>query len=62
MDADERRRIVEASRFGKRILWPHDKTGGILYFKTTDTFTGVKLQIPVHTLFDKPDNALLQSS
>ena len=57
--SDERRRIVEASRFGKRILWPHDKTGGILYFKTKDKFTDVKLQIPVNTLFDKPDNAVL---
>ncbi len=59
---DERRRIVEASRFGKRILWPHDKTSGILYFQTKDNFAGVKLQIPVNTLFDKPDSALLTNS
>ncbi len=56
---DEHRRLVEASRFGKRILWPHQKTDGVLYFKTHDTFTGAKLEIPVHTLFDKPDSAVL---
>jgi hypothetical protein len=58
---DERRRIVEASRFGKRILWPHDKTQGIVYFQTHDNFADIKLQIPVNTLFDNPDSALLTS-
>jgi len=58
---DERRRLAEASRFGKRILWPHQKTQGILYFKTSDTLSGAKVQIPVHTLFDTPDSALLSS-
>ncbi len=59
---DERRRIVEASRFGKRIVWPHQRTEGIIYFQTNGALTGAKLQMPVHTLFDKPDSASLSSS
>lgn len=56
---DERRRLVEASRFGKRIVWPHQKTQGIIYFQTNNTLSGAKLRMSVHTLFDNPDNASL---
>ena len=45
----------------KRILWPHQKTQGILYFQTNVQLTGAKLQIPVQTLFDAPDSALLEN-
>jgi len=59
---DEERREVEQSRFGKRILWPHQKTQGIVYFETDDTMDGVKVQIPATTLFDTKDTGMLVSS
>jgi hypothetical protein len=59
--ADERRRLVEATRFGKRIVWPHQKTQGIIYFQTHNALTGARLKMSVHTLFDKPDSASLGS-
>jgi len=56
---DENRREAEATRFGKRILWPHEKTQGIVYFKTCDSLTGAKIEIPVSMLFDPQDKALV---
>ncbi|GEM_PF-2497305 len=56
---DEARRIAEASRFGQRILWPREKTEGIVYFQTGDTLTGTTIEMPVHTLFDATDAARL---
>jgi hypothetical protein len=57
--ADELRRRVEASRFGRRILWPNEKTTGVLYFDTQDDLGNASVQIPVSTLFDKPDKSVL---
>lgn len=59
---DQERRVVEASRFGKRILWPHEKTVGIVYFQTKDSLNKAKVEIPVTTLFDKKDSGTLISS
>jgi hypothetical protein len=56
---DERRRLAEASRFGKRILWPHQKTDGVIYFKTAERLAGGKIEMPMHTLFDAADSASL---
>ncbi len=60
---DEKRRLAEASRFGKRILWPHQKTQGVLYFQTNAEIktTDAKVEIPVQTLFDSPDSAILKN-
>jgi hypothetical protein len=59
---DEERRQVEQSRFGRRILWPHQKTQGIVYFETDDTMDGAKIEIPATTLFDTTDAGMLVSS
>ena len=60
--SDQRRRAAEVSRFGERILWPHQETQGILYFETNDDISQAKVQIPAHTLFDAPDHAILEGS
>jgi hypothetical protein len=60
--SDQRRRTVEATRFGERILWPHQETQGIFYFDTEDDLSTAKIQVPVHTLFDAPDKAILEGS
>lgn len=59
---DQERRVVESSRFGKRILWPHEKTQGIIYFDNKATLGKTTIEIPVATLFDKKDSGLLVSS
>jgi hypothetical protein len=56
---DERRRLMEASRFGKRILWPHQQTRGVIYFQNADNLAGSKIEIAVHTLFDVPDCTII---
>lgn len=56
---DERRRLMEASRFGKRILWPHQQTKGVVYFQDIETIAGSKLEMSVHTLFDIPDCTII---
>lgn len=60
--ADQRRRLAELTRFGQRIVWPHQETQGILYFDTDTDISKVKVQIPVHTLFDAPDKAILEGT
>jgi len=59
---DEERREAEASRFGRRILWPHEKTQGIVYFQTKDSLDNSKIEMPVTTLFDRKDTGTLISS
>ena len=56
---DELRRLAEASRFGQRILWPHQKTAGIVYFDSAVPLSGAKIEIPVQTLFDATDKTIL---
>jgi hypothetical protein len=59
---DETRRRVESTRFGRRVLWPHQKTRGILYFDTQDNLNHAKLEIPTSTLFDMTDAGSLSNS
>lgn len=59
---DELRRMAESSRFGARILWPHQKTNGIVYFDSSDKLDGAKIMIPAQTLFDASDKTLLSAS
>ena len=59
---DEVRREVELSRFGKRILWPHQKTEGVVYFDTQDNLAKATVSAPATTLFDVQDTGLLTSS
>jgi hypothetical protein len=56
---DELRRLAEASRFGARILWPHEKTNGVVYFDPAVSLAGAKIEIPVETLFEPTDKTLL---
>ncbi|MDR3617044.1 MAG: hypothetical protein P4L53_26040 [Candidatus Obscuribacterales bacterium] len=59
---DEQRREVESSRFGRRIIWPGQKTQGILYFQTEESLTASHIQIPAATLFDTQDACVLSST
>lgn len=59
---DEQRRSVEASRFGRRILWPQEKTQGIIYFQTDDDLDNARIEVPASTLFDIPDSCILTST
>jgi hypothetical protein len=60
--ADELRRRVEASRFGRRILWPQEKSSAVLYFDTAVDLNNCSVQIPASTLFDQQDKSMLTSS
>jgi len=59
---DEARRQVESSRFGRRILWPRQKTQGILYFQTEEALGTAKINISATTLFDPQDTCTLSSA
>src|SRR5262249_33838575 len=59
---DEVRRLAEESRFGERVLWPHQKTEGIVYFPAGTSLKGAKIEMPVHTLFDATDRTILTGS
>lgn len=59
---DQQRRVLESTRFGKRILWPREKTRGIVYFETEDVLDNACMEIPVSALFDLKDSGLLVSS
>lgn len=59
---DQERRVIEGSRFGKRILWPHEKTQGVIYFETIDAIARAKVEIPVTTMFDNKDAGVISSA
>ena len=59
---DEKRRQVESARFGRRILWPQQKTQGIVYFLTASTLDAAQISIPAATLFDVQDKTILSSN
>lgn len=59
---DEQRREVESSRFGRRIIWPGQKTQGILYFQTEGSLVTSHIEIPAATLFDTQDACVLSST
>lgn len=49
---EEQRRNDELSRFGKRVLWPSEKTSGVLYFRGPLTGT---LVIPIRSYYKNDD-------
>jgi hypothetical protein len=59
---DQERRSVEEERFGRRVIWPHQKTQGIIFFETADSLNDAKLQIPAATLFDPKDAATIATN
>ena len=60
--ADELRRRLEAARFGRRILWPQQKSTGVVFFDTAESLNGAALQIPAMALYDLKDNGILTAS
>jgi hypothetical protein len=59
---DEVRRRIELSRFGRRILWPHQQTEGVFYFESDTELAGATVSAPASTLFDNKDSVNLSST
>jgi hypothetical protein len=59
---DESRREHEESRFGKRLLYPGDKSDGTIYFQDGVSFDQKSLVIPVKSFYDGADQAALMQS
>jgi hypothetical protein len=59
---DEQRRQHEENRFGKRLLYPGDKSDGMVYFTDGTTFDQKSLTIPVKSFYDGADQASLIQS
>lgn len=57
---DEQRREREDSRFGKRMLYPGDKTDGLIFFDSTITLNKKLLTIPVTSFYDGTAQTALQ--
>lgn len=56
---DEQRRQHEENRFGKRLLYPGDKSDGVVYFIDGTSFDRKSLVIPVKSFYDGADQASL---
>jgi hypothetical protein len=56
-EGDEKRRELEDTRFGKRVVYPGETSEGILYFPTNDSLQGAVLQLPTSSLYDNNDKA-----
>jgi hypothetical protein len=54
--ADEVRRKIEFTRFGRRIIWSHQQVSGILYFDTKEELANTKLTVPIALLFSPNEN------
>jgi hypothetical protein len=60
-EQDEDRRRNEASRFGKRVVWPGDSSEGVLYFSGATNFQDAAVSLPVRALYNNDEQALLRS-
>jgi hypothetical protein len=60
--ADEERRDQDQERFGQRILWPGDSSSGIIVFPCEQSLSGAMLSLPVSSLFNGNDKAVVNSS
>ena len=58
-EGDEKRREVEDTRFGKRVVYPGEDSEGIIYFLTGDNLQGATIQLPTSSLYDNNDKASL---
>jgi hypothetical protein len=56
-EGDERRRELEDSRFGKRVVYPGENSEGVVYFQTDASLQGAVLQLPTASLYDNNDKA-----
>jgi len=56
-EGDEKRRELEDTRFGKRVVYPGEDSEGVLYFPTNDSLQGAVLQLPASSLYDNNDKA-----
>jgi hypothetical protein len=59
---DEQRREREASRLGERLLYPGDKTEGLIYFRETDSLSKKALTIPVKSFYDGTEQMALRKT
>jgi hypothetical protein len=59
--ADEVRRKIEFTRFGRRIIWTHQEVSGILYFNTKEELAGTKLDVPMSLLFSPKDTSSISA-
>ena len=57
---DEQRREREETRLGKRLLYPGDKTEGLVYFRDSDSFSQKFLTIPVTSFYNGAEQASLR--
>jgi hypothetical protein len=53
------RKEDEAGSFAARIIWPGDTRTGFMYFVGAPSLQGAELQVPVTTLFDPSEQAVL---
>jgi hypothetical protein len=60
-EQDEDRRRNEASRFGKRVVWPGDSSQGVVYFNGVTTLQDAALSVPVHVLYNNDEQAVLRT-
>lgn len=56
---DEQRRYDELSRFGKRVLWPGEKTSGVIYFNGNMQLDSGTLAIPAYSYYNHDDRSTL---
>lgn len=56
-EGDEKRRELEDTRFGKRVIYPGENSEGILYFPINADLHGATLKIPTASLYDENDRA-----
>ncbi|MDR3613614.1 MAG: hypothetical protein P4L53_08605 [Candidatus Obscuribacterales bacterium] len=56
-EGDEKRRELEDTRFGKRVVYPGEVSEGVLYFQTNASMQGAVLQLPASSLYDHNDKA-----
>ncbi|HEY9684972.1 MAG TPA: hypothetical protein V6C86_25570 [Oculatellaceae cyanobacterium] len=59
---DEQRREREESRLGQRLLYPGDKTEGLIYFRATDSLNKKTLTIPVKSFYDGTEQTALRQT
>lgn len=59
---DEQRRYDELSRFGKRVLWPGEKTSGVIYFNGKAQLDSSILAIPAYSYYNHDDRSTMMLS
>jgi hypothetical protein len=58
---DEKRRSAEISRLGRRIVFPHEHTEGIIFFDMKNLPAPERIELPVSALFETEDSSLIKT-